>query len=528
MPIRTNKYWQNRAAARMVSYQRKATSTILTITRAYDKAILDIENEVQKIFNRFATDGNLTSLEAKQLLNQAISRTEWQAIKSKIGSIQDPVIKRQLLNQLNAPAYAARITRLEALKANTLIQSRVIADAEIRLSTKGYIETINDAYYRSMFDIQKGIGLRFDFTNMPTRTVEGILKNPWSGEQFSKRVWHNTDVLAAKLDEVITSGFMSGAGVREMAKELEEMSDLGKYAANRLVRTEVTYMANAAEMESYKEADIDKYQFLATLDMRTSKECQKLDLQIFNVKDAKPGKNMPPMHPHCRSTTIAHFDDDTMADIGRRARDPETGKNVIIPGDMTYSQWRESMESKHGENRIEVIEKKIRNRATDKEQHQRYKLIYGDKIPSKLDDFQEMKYNKIEEWEEIKANKQQTLNSLDYRDSFFGKFGNKETREWYVAHDRDIPNLLNTSKSLEQQAKQAHALRNKYRTQARDMMKDQELRRELDIDRPNPSFEDLVEHKRKKYGFTREEALEHIIMTASTTNKAVNESLGVE
>lgn len=59
-------------------------------------------------------------------------------------------------------------------------------------------------------------------------------------------------------------------------------------------------------------------------------------------------------------------------------------------------------------------------------------------------------------------------------------------------------------------------------------MKDQELRRELDIDRPNPSFEDLIEHKRKKYGYSREGALEHIITTASETNKAVNESLGVE
>ena len=528
MPIRTNKYWQNRAAARMVSYQRNATSTILTITRAYDKAILDIENEVQKIFNRFATDGNLTSLEAKQLLNQAISRTEWQAIKSKNGSIQDPVIKRQLLNQLNAPAYSARITRLEALKANTLIQSRAIADAEIRLSTKGYIETINDAYYRSMFDIQRGTGLKFNFADMPTRTVEEILQNPWSGEQFSKRIWHNTDMLATKLNEVITSGFMSGADIRKMARELQDMSDLGKFAATRLVRTEVTYMANAAEIESYKEADIDKYQFLATLDMRTSKVCQGHDLKVYNVADAVPGKNLPPMHPHCRSTTIAYFDDDTLSDIGRRARDPETGKNVIVPGDMTYSQWRDSMEGEHGKARVDVIEKKIKNKAADKEQHQRYKLIYGKNVPAKLDDFQEMKYNIIEEWEELKANKQQTLNSLDYRDSFFGKFGNKETREWYVSHDRDIPNLLDTSISLEQQAKQAHALRIKYRTQARDMMKDQELRRELDIDRPNPSFEDLVEHKRKKYGFTREEALEHIIMTASTTNKAVNESLGVE
>lgn len=178
-----------------------------------------------------------------------------------ITTIQDPDLYRQLLNRLNAPAYSARITRLEALKAEKLIKSRSIADAEIRLSTKGYMGVINDAYYRSMFDIQRGLGVSFNFATMPTRVIEQVIRNPWSREHFSKRVWRNTDVLADRLNEVLTAGFQSGAGIEKIARNLDELSQVGKHAATRLVRTEVTYMANATEMESYTEAGIDKMSF---------------------------------------------------------------------------------------------------------------------------------------------------------------------------------------------------------------------------------------------------------------------------
>ncbi|WP_197071958.1 minor capsid protein, partial [Geobacillus kaustophilus] len=124
-----------------------------------------------------------------------------------------------------------------------------------------------------MFDIQRGLGVGFEFATMPIQTVETILKNPCSGEHFSSRIWSNTDELARQLNQVITAGFMSGIGVRKMIQEIEERFNVGKHAAARLVRTETTYMANAAEIESYKEAEIEKYIFVATLDLRTSPQC---------------------------------------------------------------------------------------------------------------------------------------------------------------------------------------------------------------------------------------------------------------
>lgn len=81
-------------------------------------------------------------------------------------------------------------------------------------------------------------------------------------------------------------------------------------AANRLVQTETAFVVGQGELASYKEAGITDYEYLSTLDTRTSELCQGLDGEVLPVAEAVAGVNYPPMHPHCRSTTIAHFEED--------------------------------------------------------------------------------------------------------------------------------------------------------------------------------------------------------------------------
>jgi len=54
---------------------------------------------------------------------------------------------------------------------------------------------------------------------------------------------------------------------------------------------------------------------------------------------AKVGVDCPPLHPNCRSTTVADFDDMNMADFERRARDPATGELVTVSANMRYGDW---------------------------------------------------------------------------------------------------------------------------------------------------------------------------------------------
>lgn len=337
--MKNNAYWTRRANLRMEEYHKNSDSTIQKISAAYDKAIKDINEDINKIFYKYRLDSGLSTTEARALLNAKIPKKELDSIRKRIYNIQDEELKRYMMAQLNAGAYKARITRLEALKESIYINSKIAADVEINQSTKLYTDNIKKAYYSNAFDIQKGLGVGFNIVEMPTETIQEILKNNWSGKHYSKRVWHNTDVLAKQLEEVITSGLMSGKSSRRMAQELRELTDYGKFACERLIRTETTYITNAAEMESYKECGIDRYIFIATLDLRTSSTCREHDREVYEVEKAEAGVNLPPLHPHCRSTTRAYLGESTLNDIKRRARDPETGKTYLVPGDMNYKEW---------------------------------------------------------------------------------------------------------------------------------------------------------------------------------------------
>lgn len=124
---------------------------------------------------------------------------------------------------------------------------------------------------------------------------------------------------------------------------------------------------------------------------------------MYEIDKAVPGENMPPLHPNCRSTTIAYFGEENLKGIERRAVDPETGKDYKIPADMSYEKWyKEKVIDKYGQDQAEVMKKKIINKASDKKQHERYLKILGDEVPEPLDDFKEMKYNDIDKWKYVK------------------------------------------------------------------------------------------------------------------------------
>ena len=399
--MKSNQYWKDRANERMAEYHKNSDKTIFKINNAYDKAIEDITNDINKIFYKFATDGDLSEADARILLNSKIPKKELDEIRAKINFIEDADLKKYLMSQLNSDAYKARITRLEALKESIYINTKKAADVELQQSQLGYINNIKESYYRNMYDIQKGTGIVTDFATLPVNAIEEILKNNWSGKHYSERIWGNSDVLASKLEEVITSGLMAGKSSKKMAAELEELSTYGKMAAERLVRTETTYVTNMAELESYKELDIDKYIFVATLDLRTSPMCREMDGKIIEVSKGIPGENLPPLHPWCRSTTRAYFEGMTRK---RRARDPETGKNYIVE-EMDYKEWyQKCVVDKYGEQKAETFQKMIRNKASDRKQFNKFKEVLGKESPKTLKDFQELKYNNIEEWKLTKYN----------------------------------------------------------------------------------------------------------------------------
>lgn len=402
--MKNDTYWVKRAERRIYEYQKQADEVADDIAEAYIQSTNYINGEIEKIFRTFRLDSGISEAEARRLLNSLPDNNLLQNLRQAVKHIKDPDKRKELLTIINSPAYAHRIKRFEQLQASMDTETAKLADFEQSITKAHYVDLAEEAYSRAMFDIQQGLGLGFPFAKMPTSRINEILRNNWSGKLFSERIWGNTADLNRRIKLELLTQFMTGRAYYKTAAAIQQQMAVGAMEARRLVRTESTYIANMAELESYKECEIEQLRFVATLDMRTSEICQSMDGRIIHVDDVVPGVNYPPLHPWCRSTTIAVIDGADAERLERWARDPKTGKTYKVPADMTYAEWKKAIDEKCGAGTYTTERKKVTRKASDKAQYERYKAILGGgNLPGSFDRFQDLKYNNSKGWIELKS-----------------------------------------------------------------------------------------------------------------------------
>ena len=387
-------YWENRKAWQMFDYMADAEKIADEISSLYLKASRHLSLDLEQIFERFQTKHRLSESEAREMLNTLQDSASLEVLKDALARGDED--KKKLLAKIEAPAYRARIERLQQLQNQIDQVMQSIYGQEQVENTNWYLDFASDVYYHSVFDIQQRFGYAFSFNLVSPEVIERVINSKWSGEHYSSRIWKNTQSLAQALKEELLVSLITGRTDRETAEIIASRFSQGAGVARRLVRTESCFVATQMDMIVYKECGVDEYLFVATLDLKTSEICRELDGQYFPVEQQLPGTNCPPMHPWCRSTTISNLTKEVLKKLKRRARNPVTGKTENVPADMTYKQWYVKYVT--GNPTAEVNEKKIKNRAEDREQFERYKKVLGDDIPKSLDDFQDMKYSKDEQW----------------------------------------------------------------------------------------------------------------------------------
>lgn len=335
-------YWEKRSTELMKRLEKGTENTINSLIQAYEQATKSINKEIKNIFKNFAKDTNLSKETLTKLLSKKEADIYYKNLLKVINNnITDENIKKKLRAKYNAPAYSYRISRYQALQNNIDVEIAKLADTEQTITKQRYVDTIKEGYYHNIYEVQKGLGIGFNFSQIDEKTINLLLNENWvDNANFSQRIWNNSEKLGNYLRIQLTADTMSGKSIQKIASELSEYMNVGLYNATRLVRTEVNHFANEAEMLSYEELDIEKYRFIATLDNRTCEHCAELDNKVFRVKNRSPGKNYPPMHANDRCTTVAEFDDDVIEGLQRRARD-ENGKPILISKDMSYEEWYE-------------------------------------------------------------------------------------------------------------------------------------------------------------------------------------------
>lgn len=270
----------------------------------YDECVNGLELEIRAMYSKYATENGLTESQASRLLTGK-EFTVWKnSMEGYLKEAKKQGEGSKIMLELNTLAAKSQISRKEQLLANLYRNMAKLAgrsETELEGLLKGLVET---NYERKMYAIQTIGGVAWNVSRVDEELLRQILQYPWSGKSYSKALWDNTDLLAALTRRELTLGFMSGAGVDKIAKEIDEVMKKGRYAARRLVRTEASYFANQGQLLAYQEAGVEKYRFLGG----GCEICKRLNGQVFQLDEARAGENLPPIHPNCKCTTIAAYD----------------------------------------------------------------------------------------------------------------------------------------------------------------------------------------------------------------------------
>jgi len=359
--MKSKEYWEKRQLAREELSFDKGTQVYEDYVKILKESKKEIDNKIAQLYGRY--QGELKKLGVDKIQASTLLRgseyKQWRYdIEKYVKEIErlkktNPVEFRKLSVELETLAYRSRISRLDSLKAGIdyeLIQAGEKINNKV---TDTLTEVYNDTYTSLTEDLnfKKGV--------ISSSTVKMALEQEWSGANYSSRIWSNTDNLAKAIKNELIIGLNKGINYRTMSQNIAKKFETSYKNAERLVRTETNHIQNQATLMGYKDAGVVKYQFLAVMDSRTSHTCANLNDEVFKTEDATEGENYPPMHPHCRSTTVpyeyADIESDSVNETSKEESQNDESDGVFAKSNLS-ADVKNAIEKEFGKlNSSEVI-----------------------------------------------------------------------------------------------------------------------------------------------------------------------------
>lgn len=336
-PSENEEYWARRAVALEKAWHKRCQDTVeKDLARYYEQSLAEIQKEIAVLYGRYSKDNKLTLKEAHALLTGSEYKT-WRM------SLEDYVAKAKgdkgLTRELNTLAMRSRISRLDALYADTLKALDKLGRSAHDDMQSFLEDAYKDKFYHGLYDVSQKTGRMPVKAMVNARDVENVVGAPWSGKPYSSRIWANKRKLGQTIRNTIGNGVHRGLSINKLSKMVEDDMHAGLSNARRLVRTEMNHVQNQAALDSIKKSGMKYFRFIATLDRRTSATCRAHDGHVYPIDEASIGGNVPPLHPNCRSTISGSLKDYVEPGNTRTARD-DKGKTVLVPQGMTYPEWK--------------------------------------------------------------------------------------------------------------------------------------------------------------------------------------------
>lgn len=352
--MKNSNYWKKRFKQLEAASFQKGVKYYQVLDNQYVVAQGQIEKEIRSWYQRFAVNNNVSIAEAKKMLSkQELMELKW-TVNDYIKYGEENSIDGMFIKQLENASAKYHISRLEALKLNTQAIIEKLYGNQTDEITDLIKNVYNDNMFHTMYELQKGFGIGWNFSGIDEKKLEKLISIPWTvdGTNFSDRIWQNKKKLLNELSNELTSMCLTGKSPDEAIKNISKKMNVSKSRAKSIVYTETSHFQSLSDRDTLKEFGCEKYEILATLDSHTSEICREMDGKVFDLNDYEVGVSAPPFHPYCRTVIVPSFEDDF--DVSERAaRDEETGKTYFIPEDIKYHEWEEAFVKGNHEGYIE-------------------------------------------------------------------------------------------------------------------------------------------------------------------------------
>lgn len=293
-------YWTNRQEQLKKTAEKDEASIKKRLSKFYDAEFKRLDKEIAAYYQKYGEDN---VIEYRQLME----------------SLSDED-KRLLMQQMDEfvtkyPQYADLMPVRESIYKLDRLQGLQYSVYMAQANIAGYTNEQIKEYETSL--AQKGLnyametlGFGKNFYSLNSDAVRQFVDVAWSnGENFSTRIWNDTQKLAQYLNQDMAQGFARGDSYDRLVRNLKKRFErVNRNDAYRLVFTEGTYVMAESTMQPFKD-DFEQYRLSPVLDGRTCPICRGLREQVFLISERQPGINFPPIHPWCRCSWEIVVDD---------------------------------------------------------------------------------------------------------------------------------------------------------------------------------------------------------------------------
>jgi SPP1 gp7 family putative phage head morphogenesis protein len=148
---------------------------------------------------------------------------------------------------------------------------------------------------------------------------------------------------SSQIVDTIRSGVILGDTRQQITSALVRMGDLQKQQAATLTRTITNHVSTEARSLFMEENEdvLEGYEWVATLDSRTSLVCSSRDGTVYPFTNDPIRSPKPPAHFSCRSTIVPKVKDEFDLTGGRVGVRPAIGADGVeqVRGSTDYQSW---------------------------------------------------------------------------------------------------------------------------------------------------------------------------------------------